>query len=182
LLLLLLLLLLVVLVGVDVVDEGTRVAIGAIVDDVVELTDGIVDFGKPIIEMFDVTDDDADAVLVELDVSPDTVTGLPYSVVLAPITSGTARVWVFPARSVKYAKPVVVVVPSVVSELWGDRLRLPMAEDGIGVPLALQATCRGAISWPGSRSSLKHLSLIHEAVSERKLPRPAKPHIPGNDC
>lgn len=88
----------------------------------------------------------------------------------------------FPALSVKDASPVVVVVPSIVSELWEGRLRLPMVEDGTGVPLALQAACRGAISWLGSRLSLKHLSLIHEEASDRKLPGPARLHIPGSDC
>lgn len=85
-------LLLVVLVEPGVVDEGIWVAIGAIVDEVTKLTDGIVDFGKPIIEIFDVTEEKTEAVLVELGESPDTVTGLPYCVVLAPMTSGTARV------------------------------------------------------------------------------------------
>lgn len=177
--LLLLLVILVVLVDPTEVDEGIWVAIGTIVDDDAELTDGIVDLGKPMIEMFEVTEE---VVLVELGVSPETVTGLPYSVVLAPITSGTARVWVFPALSVKAASPVVVVVPSGVSELGDGRLRLPMAEDGIGVSLALHAACRSAMSWLGSRSSLKHLLLIHEETSDRKVPGPAKLHIPGSDC
>lgn len=179
---LLLLLLLVVLIDAMKVDEGICVAIGTIVDGDAELTDGIVDLGKPMTEIFEVTEEETDAVLVGLDMSPDTVTGLPYSVVLAPITSGTARVWVFPALSVKAASPVVVVVPSGVSELWDGRLRLPMAEDGIGMSLALHAACRSAMSWLGSRSSLEHLLLIHVDTPERKAPGPARLHIPGSDC
>lgn len=146
-LLVLVLLLVVVLIAAGVVDVGIVVEIGgAIMDEVVELSAGSVDFGKPRIEIFDVTEEETEAVLVVLGASPDTVTGLPYSVVPAPRTTGTPRVRVLPAWSVKYTKPVVVVAPSSVSELWEFRLRLPMADVGIGVPLSLQVTCSGAIS------------------------------------
>ena len=133
LLLLLLLVLPVLLAVIDeavVVDEGVYVAIGAIIfEELLELTVGIVLFGNPMIEIFDPT-------AVEL--SLETVTGLSYCVVLAPITIGTASVCVFPALSVKDARPVVVV--SAVSELRDGRLRLPISvEEGMGVPLATHA-------------------------------------------
>ena len=126
-----------------VVDKGTTVAVGVAVDDVLDLTDEIVDFGSPKTEMFDVTDEgDADVLVLVLVLVMSL--GVPYIVVLGPMTKGTGTVWLLPLLSVKYASPVVVVNPSVLSEECKGRLRLPMAEDGIGVPLALQAAWSGA--------------------------------------
>ncbi len=141
--------------------------------DVAELTDGIVDFGRPMIEIFDVTDEATEVAL------GDAVIGLPYSVVLAPMTMGIATVCVCPTLSVKAAIPVVVVVPPVESRLWEEgRLRLPMTEDGIGEPLLLQAAWKGAMIWLGSRLSSAHWSLMQEEAWVRKFPEPAMLQIP----
>ena len=182
LLLLLLLILLLELVDDVVVGEGIWIAIGAIVvDDASELTDGTVDFGKPKIGMLDTGEEETEGVRAELDGSLDSVVGLPYSVVLAPMTMGIAMLWMLPSLSVKDANPVVVVVPSAVSELWEGRLRLLIAEDGIGFPLALQAAWKGAMSWLGSSPSSEQLLFMHEAALDRKPPEPARLQIPSRD-
>ena len=140
-------------------------------DELLEVTAGIVLFGNPIIEIFDPT-------AVEL--SLDTVTGLPYSVVLAPITIGTAIVCVFPALSVNGASPVVVVIPSTMSKLWDGRLRLPtLAEEGMGVPLAEQAASKRVRRAEGSREEEPQLMEMQMVVEGRKeVLVPARVQIP----
>ena len=41
--------------------------------------------------------------------------GVPYTVVLGPMTKGMGTEWLLPLLSVKYANPVVVTSPSGVS-------------------------------------------------------------------
>lgn len=82
-----------VLVGDVVGVERLWAETNEAINDMTELSEGIVDLGRPKIEIFDITDDDCEGSSVGFDEAPESVTIFPVDVVLGPTISGTAILW-----------------------------------------------------------------------------------------